>query len=115
MPYPDKILYKVTRPARYTGGEWNCVVKDWEKTALRFALAYPDAYEVGPGERGQARQDRGRLGEEWFVVRHSPVHPTDHYAVRGRLRVVRGTGWKDRSRCGLCTQYADGGRRSDPG
>ncbi len=47
MPYPDKLLYKVTRPARYTGGEWNCVVKDWEKTALRFALVYPDTYEVG--------------------------------------------------------------------
>ncbi|MCJ7425791.1 MAG: TIGR03960 family B12-binding radical SAM protein [Dehalococcoidales bacterium] len=47
MPYPDRILYEVTRPARYTGGEWNCVIKDWEKTALKFALCYPDTYEVG--------------------------------------------------------------------
>ncbi|MBA7558751.1 MAG: TIGR03960 family B12-binding radical SAM protein [Dehalococcoidia bacterium] len=47
MAYPDEILYKVTRPARYTGGEWNSIVKDWEKTALKFALAYPDVYEVG--------------------------------------------------------------------
>ncbi len=47
MAYPDEILYKVTRPARYTGGEWNAVIKDWEKTALKFALAYPDTYEVG--------------------------------------------------------------------
>ncbi len=47
MPYPDEILYKVTRPARYTGGEWNCVIKDWEKTALKLALVYPDTYEVG--------------------------------------------------------------------
>jgi len=47
LAYPDRILYQVTRPARYTGGEWNGVSKDWEKTALKFALAYPDVYEVG--------------------------------------------------------------------
>jgi len=47
LAYPDRILYEVTRPARYTGGEWNCVIKDWEKTALKFALCYPDTYEVG--------------------------------------------------------------------
>jgi len=47
LSYPDKILHQVTRPARYTGGEWNCVIKDWGKTALRFALGYPDLYEIG--------------------------------------------------------------------
>jgi len=47
LAYPDEILYKVTRPARYTGGEWNSFIKDWEKTALKFALVYPDSYEVG--------------------------------------------------------------------
>jgi hypothetical protein len=47
LAYPDKILYEVTRPARYTGGEWNAVIKDWDKTALKFALVYPDIYEVG--------------------------------------------------------------------
>jgi radical SAM family uncharacterized protein len=43
----DKILRHVTRPARYTGGEWNSIVKDWEATPIRVALSYPDAYEVG--------------------------------------------------------------------
>ncbi len=43
----DAILPQVTRPARYTGGEWNAVVKDWERTPLRTALAYPDLYEIG--------------------------------------------------------------------
>jgi radical SAM family uncharacterized protein len=47
LAYPDKILYSVTRPARYTGGEWNAIIKDWDKTSLKFALAYPDTYEVG--------------------------------------------------------------------
>jgi radical SAM family uncharacterized protein len=43
----DEILHKVVRPARYTGGEWNSIVKDWEKTRIKFALAYPDTYEIG--------------------------------------------------------------------
>ncbi len=43
----SQILHRVIRPARYTGGEWNSVVKDWDKTPLRFALAYPDTYEIG--------------------------------------------------------------------
>ncbi len=41
------ILHRVNRPARYTGGEWNSIVKDWEKTPVKFALAYPDTYEIG--------------------------------------------------------------------
>jgi radical SAM family uncharacterized protein len=41
------ILHKVLRPARYTGGEWNSIVKDWDSTPVKFALAYPDTYEIG--------------------------------------------------------------------
>jgi radical SAM family uncharacterized protein len=47
LSYPDSILYQVTKPARYTGGEWNAVLKDWDKTTLKFALCYPDLYEIG--------------------------------------------------------------------
>jgi radical SAM family uncharacterized protein len=43
----NEILHQVNRPARYTGGEWNSIVKDWDKTPIRIALAYPDAYEIG--------------------------------------------------------------------
>ena len=43
----DKILHRVTRPARYTCGEWNSVVKDCDETPIRFALSYPDVYEIG--------------------------------------------------------------------
>ncbi|MFC1907408.1 TIGR03960 family B12-binding radical SAM protein [Chloroflexota bacterium] len=43
----DSILYRVSRPARYTGGEWNSVQKNWEQTFIRVALAYPDVYEIG--------------------------------------------------------------------
>lgn len=47
MAYPASILRKVTRPARYTGGEWNSTLKDWDATFLKVALAYPDLYEIG--------------------------------------------------------------------
>ena len=48
----DRILYKVTKPARYTGGEWNSIVKDWESSEIRIALSYPDLYEVAMSNLG---------------------------------------------------------------
>ncbi len=47
MNYPSNILQQVTKPARYTGGEWNSIVKDWESTYIKVAIAYPDLYEIG--------------------------------------------------------------------
>ncbi len=47
MSYPDNILHQVIKPARYTGGEWNSIVKDWDKTPIKVVLSYPDLYEVG--------------------------------------------------------------------
>jgi radical SAM family uncharacterized protein len=47
LTYPDSMLQQVTRPARYTDGEWNSIVKDWGKTNLKFLLCYPDLYEIG--------------------------------------------------------------------
>jgi radical SAM family uncharacterized protein len=50
----DRLLPKVSKPARYTGQEWNQVRKDWSKIALKVALAYPDVYEVGMSNLGMA-------------------------------------------------------------
>ena len=47
MSIPDSIFHSVARPARYTGNEWNSITRPWDSAALRFALCYPDAYEVG--------------------------------------------------------------------
>ncbi len=43
----DSILFQVGKPARYTGGEWNSVVKVWNKIDIHFALCYPDLYDIG--------------------------------------------------------------------
>ena len=56
----DDILYKVTRPARYVGGEWNSVVKDWETAQIRIALSFPDLYEVGMSNLGVRLTSRRR-------------------------------------------------------
>ncbi len=42
IPNLDKMLYQVKKPARYTGGEWNSITKDWLQTPIRVALSYPD-------------------------------------------------------------------------
>jgi len=48
----DQILSPVTKPARYTGREWNSVVKDWDRARIKVLLAYPDLYEVGMSNLG---------------------------------------------------------------
>ena len=50
----NAILPHVQKPARYTGGEWNSVIKDWGAVQVKVALAYPDIYEVGMSNLGLA-------------------------------------------------------------
>ncbi len=50
----DRNLAKVQKPGRYTGGELNQVVKDWDSCRLRAALAFPDIYELGMSNLGLA-------------------------------------------------------------
>ncbi len=45
-------LLSVSKPSRYIGGEINSVVKDLDSTRLKFALAFPDVYEVGMSHLG---------------------------------------------------------------
>lgn len=48
----EKILPNVLKPARYLGNEINSIHKDWDKTTIRVALAYPDTYEIGMSNLG---------------------------------------------------------------
>jgi radical SAM superfamily enzyme YgiQ (UPF0313 family) len=48
----EPLLARVAKPVQYVGGELNSTVKDWEATAVRWALMYPDAYEVGLPNQG---------------------------------------------------------------
>ena len=48
----DEILLKIEKPARYIGGEVNSVMKDPEKVDIRFAMCFPDVYEIGMSHLG---------------------------------------------------------------
>lgn len=48
----EKLLKNVQKPARYTGGELNSVVKNKEDIKLRYAFCFPDNYEIGMSHLG---------------------------------------------------------------
>ena len=48
----EMILSRVQKPARYTGGEYNAVVKDRRSVDTRVALCFPDTYEIGMSNLG---------------------------------------------------------------
>ncbi len=48
----DEILLNIEKPARYIGNEINSVMKDKEKVAIRFAMCFPDVYEIGMSHLG---------------------------------------------------------------
>lgn len=48
----EEILATVEKPARYVGGEWNAVQKDWDSVKVKMAFAFPDVYEVGMSHLG---------------------------------------------------------------
>jgi radical SAM family uncharacterized protein len=51
-PRLEPLLPLVGKPIQYVGGELGAVVKDWDAAAVRWALMYPDAYEVGLPNQG---------------------------------------------------------------
>lgn len=52
MTIPEEILLRVTKPARYIGGEINMVKKNPENVDIRFAFCFPDVYEIGMSHLG---------------------------------------------------------------
>lgn len=48
----DTILLKIEKPARYIGNEVNSVRKDPSKVDIRFAMCFPDVYEIGMSHLG---------------------------------------------------------------
>jgi radical SAM family uncharacterized protein len=52
FPALEPLLPRVSKPVQYIGGELNSTVKDWAEARVRWALMYPDAYEVGLPNQG---------------------------------------------------------------
>lgn len=48
----ERILPRVQKPARYTGGEYRQIIKDKAEVDLRLAFCFPDIYEIGMSNIG---------------------------------------------------------------
>ena len=70
----DEILLKVEKPARYIGNELNSIKKDKEKVAIRFAMCFPDVYEIGMSHLGvQILYDMfNKMEDVWCERVYSP-------------------------------------------
>ncbi|MFV2194846.1 TIGR03960 family B12-binding radical SAM protein [Nocardiopsis sp. LOL_012] len=74
FPRLEPLLNRVSKPIQYVGGELNSVVKDWDEARVRWALMYPDAYEVGVPNQGVQilyevlNEREGVLAERTYAV-----------------------------------------------
>lgn len=70
----EALLPSVQKPVQYVGGELNSVVRDWDDAEVRWALMYPDAYEVGAPNQGVQilyevlNEREGVLAERTYAV-----------------------------------------------
>ena len=69
----DEILMQIEKPARYIGNELNSVVKD-DTSQIRFAMCFPDVYEIGMSHLGiQILYDMfNRREDTWCERVYSP-------------------------------------------
>ncbi|MEV5826440.1 TIGR03960 family B12-binding radical SAM protein [Spirillospora sp. NPDC052242] len=74
FPRLEPLLPGVQKPIQYVGGELNSQVKDWDDAEVRWALMYPDAYEVGLPNQGVQilyeilNEREGVLAERTYAV-----------------------------------------------
>jgi len=75
-------LPSVQKPIQYVGGELNSTVKDWgADDTVRWALMYPDAYEVGLPNQGVAILYEVLNERDWIVAERT-------YAVWGDMEKI---------------------------
>ena len=73
-PALEPLLPRVRKPIQYVGGEVGSVIKDWDAADVRWALCYPDAYEVGLPNQGiqilyeVLNEREGVLAERTYTV-----------------------------------------------
>lgn len=83
----DEILMQVEKPARYIGNEVNAVMKDKDKVDVRFAMCFPDVYEIGMSHLGiQIIYDMlNRFEDVWCERVYSPWVDLDQIMRKGNI------------------------------
>lgn len=106
----DEILLSVQQPARYIGGEVNSVMKDPGKVDIRFAMCFPDVYEIGMSHLGiQILYDMFNLRENVWCERVYSPWPDLHRILKERQIPLFALESQDPVRCmdflGITLQY----------
>ncbi len=81
----DEILLQVDKPARYIGNEVNSIYKDKNQAAIRFAMCFPDVYEIGMSHLGiQILYDMLNKREDTWCERVYSPWPDLHAILKER-------------------------------
>lgn len=81
FPRLEPLLPSVGKPIQYVGGELNATVKEWDDTEVRWALMYPDAYEVGLPNQGVQILYEVLNERDWLLAERT-------YAVQADMEAV---------------------------
>src|SRR3954453_14469964 len=81
FPRLEPRLPSVSKPIQYVGGELNSTVKEWESVDVRWALMYPDAYEVGLPNQGVQILYEGLNERDWILAERTYAVWPDMEAV----------------------------------
>ena len=111
----DEILMKIEKPARYIGGEVNSVMKDKDKVDIRFAMCFPDVYEIGMSHLGiQILYDMfNRREDVWCERVYSPWTDLDKIMREEKIPLFSvgrsGQGDEGREDSAVCTGVTGSG------
>ncbi|MGJ9413059.1 TIGR03960 family B12-binding radical SAM protein [Aeromicrobium sp. CF4.19] len=81
FPRLEPLLPGVSKPIQYVGGELNATVKDWDDVSVRWALMYPDAYEVGLPNQGVQILYEVLNERDWILAERTYAVMADMEAV----------------------------------
>lgn len=81
FPRLEPLLPTVGKPIQYVGGELNATVKEWDDVSVRWALMYPDAYEVGLPNQGVQILYEVLNERDWLLAERT-------YAVQADMEAV---------------------------
>jgi radical SAM family uncharacterized protein len=81
FPRLEPLLPSVSKPIQYVGGELNATVKEWDGASVRWALMYPDAYEVGLPNQGVQILYEVLNERDWLLAERT-------YAVQADMEAV---------------------------
>ena len=81
FPRLEPLLPRVGKPIQYVGGELNSTIKEWDSVEVRWALMYPDAYEVGLPNQGVAILYEILNERDWILAERTYAVLSDMEAI----------------------------------